>query len=93
MSAVETATTVDAVAGDWQPTADELAGGLRTMLLLRRFEEEMQRLFLRGEIHGTVHLYADDGTLMAMASQSTIVRYWDPTARGSVPSSLKDDSS
>ncbi|NLD77981.1 MAG: acyl-CoA thioesterase [Acidimicrobiales bacterium] len=43
--------------------------------------------------HGTVHLYADDGTLMAMASQSTIVRYWDPTARGSVPSSLKDDSS
>ncbi len=28
--------------------------------------------------HGTVHLWADDGTLMATASQSTIVRYWDP---------------
>jgi len=27
------------------------------MLLLRRFEEEMQRLFLKSEIHGTVHLY------------------------------------
>jgi TPP-dependent pyruvate/acetoin dehydrogenase alpha subunit len=27
------------------------------MLLLRRFEEAMQRLFLRGEVHGTVHLY------------------------------------
>jgi TPP-dependent pyruvate/acetoin dehydrogenase alpha subunit len=27
------------------------------MLLLRRFEEAMQRLFLRNEIHGTVHLY------------------------------------
>jgi len=27
------------------------------MLLLRRFEEEMQRLFLKGEIHGTLHLY------------------------------------
>src|SRR5436305_14366829 len=27
------------------------------MLLLRYFEEAMQRLFLRGEIHGTVHLY------------------------------------
>jgi TPP-dependent pyruvate/acetoin dehydrogenase alpha subunit len=27
------------------------------MLLLRRFEEAIQRLFLRGDIHGTVHLY------------------------------------
>ena len=26
--------------------------------------------------HGTVHLYAQDGTLMATASQSTIVRFW-----------------
>jgi acyl-CoA thioesterase-2 len=41
--------------------------------------------------HGTVHLYAEDGTLMATASQSTIVRYWDPTAMGSVPTSLKDE--
>jgi len=54
MSATE---TVETVAGDWTPTADDLAEGLRTMLVLRRFEEEMQRLFLRGEIHGTVHLY------------------------------------
>lgn len=28
--------------------------------------------------HGTVHLYAEDGTLMATASQSTIVRFWQP---------------
>jgi acyl-CoA thioesterase II len=28
--------------------------------------------------HGTVHLYAQDGTLMATASQSTIVRFWQP---------------
>ncbi len=27
--------------------------------------------------HGLVHLWAEDGTLMATASQSTIVRYWD----------------
>jgi TPP-dependent pyruvate/acetoin dehydrogenase alpha subunit len=27
------------------------------MLLIRRFEEEMQRQFLRGEVHGTTHLY------------------------------------
>jgi TPP-dependent pyruvate/acetoin dehydrogenase alpha subunit len=29
----------------------------RQMLLIRRFEDEMQRQFLRGEIHGTIHLY------------------------------------
>lgn len=35
--------------------------------------------------HGTVHLYADDGTLMATASQSTIVRFWSPEAPGTRP--------
>jgi TPP-dependent pyruvate/acetoin dehydrogenase alpha subunit len=35
----------------------ELLAGYEGMLLLRRFEEAMQRLFLRNEIHGTVHLY------------------------------------
>src|SRR5689334_24921847 len=28
------------------------------MLLIRRFETEMQRLFLKGEVHGTTHLAA-----------------------------------
>ena len=28
--------------------------------------------------HGHVYLWAEDGTLMATASQSTIVRWWDP---------------
>jgi acyl-CoA thioesterase-2 len=28
--------------------------------------------------HGIVHLFAEDGTLMATASQSTIVRHWPP---------------
>ena len=28
------------------------------MLLIRLFETEMQRLFLRGEVHGTTHLCA-----------------------------------
>jgi acyl-CoA thioesterase len=27
--------------------------------------------------HGVVHLWADDGTLLATASQSTIVRFWE----------------
>ncbi|MEZ5139909.1 MAG: thioesterase family protein [Acidimicrobiales bacterium] len=32
--------------------------------------------------HGTVHLFAQDGTLMASASQSTIVRFWEPERPG-----------
>ena len=28
------------------------------MLLIRHFENEMQRLFLKGEVHGTTHLAA-----------------------------------
>jgi len=39
----------------------------------------------RGFGHGTVHLFAQDGTLMATASQSTIVRYWDPKHPGTKP--------
>ena len=30
--------------------------------------------------HGDVHLWADDGTLLATASQSTIVRFWQEEA-------------
>ena len=28
------------------------------MLLIRQFENEIHRLFLKGEVHGTTHLYA-----------------------------------
>ncbi len=35
--------------------------------------------------HGTVRLYAQDGTLMATASQSTIVRFWAPERPGTRP--------
>ncbi len=35
--------------------------------------------------HGTVRLFAQDGTLMATASQSTIVRYWEPMQPGTRP--------
>ena len=37
--------------------AEALGEGYERLLLVRRFEEAIQRLFLRGEIHGTVHLY------------------------------------
>jgi acyl-CoA thioesterase len=30
----------------------------------------------RGFGHGLVHMFAQDGTLLATASQSVIVRYW-----------------
>ncbi|HEX4867099.1 MAG TPA: thioesterase family protein [Acidimicrobiales bacterium] len=32
--------------------------------------------------HGDVHLWAQDGTLLATASQSTIVRYWNDDRQG-----------
>jgi TPP-dependent pyruvate/acetoin dehydrogenase alpha subunit len=41
-------------------TATERRGSLERygqMVRIRVFEDEMQRLFLRGEVHGTVHLY------------------------------------
>lgn len=40
--------------------ADEQASALalhRRMMLIRRFEETVQSLFQRGEVHGTTHLY------------------------------------
>lgn len=35
--------------------------------------------------HGDVHLWAEDGTLLATASQSTIVRYWKDEEPGTDP--------
>jgi acyl-CoA thioesterase II len=35
----------------------------------------------RGFGHGLVHLWAEDGTLLATASQSCIVRFWNPAQR------------
>ncbi len=41
------------------PSLDSAAllDAFERMLTIRRFEEEIQRLFLRGEVHGTTHLY------------------------------------
>jgi acetoin:2,6-dichlorophenolindophenol oxidoreductase subunit alpha len=38
--------------------ADLALGLYRRMLLIRRFEDRVQALFLRGEIYGTTHLYS-----------------------------------
>jgi TPP-dependent pyruvate/acetoin dehydrogenase alpha subunit len=53
------------------PSGDYLAAYER-MLIIRHFEAAMHRLFLRGEVHGTTHLYAGQeavavGVCMALA--------------------------
>ena len=40
--------------------------------------------------HGAVHLWAEDGTLLATASQSTIVRAFDEFPVGTLPSAAAD---
>jgi TPP-dependent pyruvate/acetoin dehydrogenase alpha subunit len=57
----------------------------RQMLLIRRFEDEMQRQFLRGEIHGTIHLYTGQeavavGVCSALEPTAATARRW-PAAR------------
>lgn len=47
----------------------------------------------RGFGHGTVHLYAEDGTLMAVASQSTIVRFWAGERPGTAAPTHRTDPS
>src|ERR1700756_868236 len=51
--------------------------GYGRMLLIRQFEAAMHRLFLRGEVHGTTHLYAGQeavavGVCMALASEDYV---------------------
>lgn len=44
---------------DWSAEHRALySDSYREMLRIRRFEELIQRLFLRGEVHGTTHLYS-----------------------------------
>jgi len=79
-----------AILGDYVPfgigqALGELAGGNsldNTIRIGRLVPTEWVLLDIRmhavsrGFGHGDVHLWADDGTLLATASQSTIVRFW-----------------
>src|SRR3954454_8637555 len=40
------------------PSIETALGLYRKMLLIRGFEDRVQRLFLRGEVYGTTHLYS-----------------------------------
>jgi acyl-CoA thioesterase len=79
------------VLGDWVPygigqTLGGRAGGNsldNTLRVMRLVPTEWVLLDIRihavanGFGHGLVHLWAEDGTLLATASQSVIVRVWD----------------
>jgi acyl-CoA thioesterase II len=80
------------ILGDWVPFGVGQALGVRgggnsldnTLRVVRLVSTEWVLLDIRvhavhhGFGHGLVHLWAEDGTLMGTASQSVIVRFWDP---------------
>ncbi len=79
-----------AVLGDFVPTGIGQALGIRgggnsldnTLRIVRLVPTDWVLLDIhihaveRGFGHGLVHMFAEDGTLLATASQSCIVRYW-----------------
>src|SRR5690349_5248038 len=50
------ASSTSAAAG--APSSADALALHRQMLLIRRFEDAVQSLFLKGEVHGTTHLYS-----------------------------------
>ena len=94
--------------GDWVPSGIHQALGIHaggnsldnTIRIVRVVPTEWVLLDIRlhgianGFAHGLVHIWAEDGTLMATASQSTIVREWKdfPAVRGVKPPLEKTDA-
>ena len=80
-----------AIVGDYVPFGISQAGGQRsrsnsldnTLRMVRVHPTEWVLADIRvqavadGFGHGVVHLWAEDGTLLATASQSTTVRPWE----------------
>jgi TPP-dependent pyruvate/acetoin dehydrogenase alpha subunit len=65
------------------PAVGAYLEGYGQMLVIRRFEHEMQRLFLRGEIHGTTHLSAgQEAVPVGVCSQLAPDDYVAGTYRG-----------
>jgi acyl-CoA thioesterase len=87
---IETSAAALGILGDWVPYGISQALGVRgggnsldnTIRVVRIVPTEWVLLDIRvqavanGFGHGLVHLWAEDGTLLATASQSTIVRSW-----------------
>jgi TPP-dependent pyruvate/acetoin dehydrogenase alpha subunit len=83
--------------GSGEITIDAYLDGYARMLLIRQFETAMHRLFLRGEIHGTTHLYAGQeavavGVCMALRSDDyaagTYRGHGHALAKGTEPGTL-----
>jgi TPP-dependent pyruvate/acetoin dehydrogenase alpha subunit len=75
----------------------EFLEGYGRMLLIRRFEDEMHRLFLKGEVHGTTHLSSGQeaipvGVCMALApddyATGTYRGHGHALAKGTDPDAL-----
>src|SRR4051794_5112834 len=65
------------------PAVGAFLDGYGRMLVIRRFEHEMHRLFLRGEIHGTTHLSAgQEAVPVGVCSQLQADDYVAGTYRG-----------
>ncbi len=96
-----------AILGDYVPfgvgqALGEMAGGNsldNTLRVVRLVPTEWVLLDIhvhavqRGFGHGLVHLWAEDGTLLATASQSCIVRYWSDADRKAMEEQLARNES
>jgi len=89
--------STQAVAAPPEEAVERWLTGYERMLLLRRFEEAMQRLFTRGEVHGTVHLYigqeaVSTGVSLALAPTDWVAATYRghgaALARGTEPAGL-----
>jgi acyl-CoA thioesterase-2 len=91
-----------AVLGDYVPfgvgqALGQMAGGTsidNTLRVARLVPTEWVLLDIQvhtvqnGFGHGLVHLWSEDGTLLAIASQSCIVRFWSPEVEASIRSEM-----
>jgi acetoin:2,6-dichlorophenolindophenol oxidoreductase subunit alpha len=86
-----------AQASEQQAATGEYLNAYCRMLLIREFETAIHRLFLRGEVHGTTHLYAGQeavavGVCMALESDDYVAGTYrghgHALAKGTAPEPL-----
>ena len=64
-------------------STEQLAGALRKMLLVRRFEESAEECYMRGLIHGTMHLsIGQEASAIGLCTPLTDADYITSTHRG-----------
>ncbi|MFA9410283.1 MAG: thiamine pyrophosphate-dependent enzyme, partial [Deltaproteobacteria bacterium] len=55
--------------GVWLPNKDNLLRQYRTMMMIRRFEEESARNYAKGKIGGFLHLYIGQEAIAVAAAE------------------------